>query len=169
MMKTLGATFLVYCLIALAAFGDIFTPLMFVTKWSDKFGLPYWRLCILTSMAVAWVLLIPLRQLPWHFKLPAALAIAMILSIGSIGLYADNVRRQRITAFGGEASIDHSFFRSIREIPREFQLYLHAAVLKDCVPYMWSYRAMEFQELPKAVAQNVLPAEWQKRCAVNLN
>jgi hypothetical protein len=38
--------------------------------------------------------------------------------------------------------------------------------LKDCVPYAWSYRLMEFYQLPSDVAVNVLPQDWLERCSI---
>ena len=91
----------------------------------------------------------------------------MTFSIVSVGLYTDRKRHERTTAFAADAIVDHSFFRSIREAPRENQFYLHAAALKECVPYAWSYRRMDFYELEANTAVNVLPHDWLARCKIN--
>ena len=91
-------------------------------------------------------------------------AAVMTTSVVGIGLYADHVRATRTTEFAADVSVGHSFFRSIRVAPSEFQFDLHAAALKRCKPYGWSYRTMDFYELPPNVAVNVLPAEWVNRC-----
>ncbi len=88
----------------------------------------------------------------------------MFLTVSSVGLYADWQRRAAISTFNPDREIQHSFFRSIREVPREFQFRVHAAALKGCIPYIWSYRSMRLVQLDPDVAPNVLPFEWITRC-----
>jgi phosphate/sulfate permease len=79
---------------------------------------------------------------------------------------AENKRHKVYKSFGPGEIISNSFFRSLRETPKEYQFYLHAAALKDCKPYAWSYSEMEFYLLPDSVAPNVLPSDWVKRCNI---
>lgn len=165
-MKTLIAPILVYTIIALVGFGDLFAPLAFATVWSDRLGVASWRgialFCILLS---AGVFLLPKRWVQsTPIRLSLFVAFAMATSTAAVGIYSDRVRQDRIAAFGADERIEHSFFRSIREAPREFQFYLHSAVLKDCVAYGWSYRSMSLYRIPPNVAMNVLPISWLERC-----
>ncbi len=162
-MQTLVLSILAYCLLAFIAFGDALAPLG-VLFWSDRLGMPFWKLFLLGSALLsAGVFVVPIGRL---YKLPVFVMLTMTLSIVSVGFYADQVRRELSVEFAPDAIFDHSFFRSIREAPREFQFYLHAAALKNCVPYGWSYRTMDFYELPPNVAVNVLPHDWLERCKI---
>lgn len=98
-------------------------------------------------------------------RLPALAVLALVLPTLLIGAYADWKRHELIRQFNADHLIEHSFFCSIREAPANFvQYYLHAAALKNCVPYAWSYRDMAFYQLPPGVAINVLPQEWLEMC-----
>lgn len=169
-MKTVALTILAYCAVALLAFGDVIAPLSLLFMWPDRLGAPLWLLIALGSVLLAAaIFMVPRRwSVSLTYKIPAFVALAMAIATTSVGIYANTLRQERILAFKADASIDHSFFRSIREAPREFQFYLHAAALKDCVPYAWSYRTMDFYELPTGVAVNVLPAEWLKHCSIHI-
>jgi len=90
----------------------------------------------------------------------------MVLSVGLVGAYAEYLRRVRVLEFAPDSYVEKPFFRSLQEVPNDFQFFLHAAALKHCKPYAWSYREMDFYELPPDAAVNVLPAEWIKRCAI---
>ena len=166
MIKTLALAILAYCLVAFIAFGDILSPLL----WSGRLGAPLWRVIALASALLSAVVFLvpPLSAFPTSLKLTLFVALATIVSLVSIGFYADCVRREHVTAFQGDASVDHSFFESMRKSPREYQFYLHAAALKNCVPYGWSYRTMDFYVIPAEAAVNVLPADWIKRCSIHV-
>lgn len=162
-MQTVVLTVLAYCLVAFIAFGDALAPFG-ILFWSDRLGMPLWKLFVLGSVLLSGaVFFVPCSRV---YKVPAFVLLTMTLSIGSVGLYADQLRRDRSAEFAPDAIDDHSFFRSIREAPREPQFYLHAAALKNCVPYGWSYRTMDFYELPTNVAVNVLPRDWLERCKI---
>ena len=75
-------------------------------------------------------------------------------------------RNLEIERFAPDEVYTNPFLRSLYETPREFQFYLHAAALKDCVPYAWSYREMRFYRLPNNVAVNVLPSRWIENCDI---
>lgn len=157
-----------YCLVALIAFGDIFAPAAFATFWSDRLGVPAWRvIALVCTFLSAGIFLFPKRWLPSvSVRLSIFVSLAMTTSIGTVGVYSDQLRRDRIAVFAADEIIEHSFFRSIREAPREFQSYLHSAALKDCIPYAWSYRSMAFYRIPPNVAVNVLPGSWLTRCSI---
>ena len=166
-MRNLCLSVLAYCLIAFVFFGDLIKPVGLLTFWSGRLATP-WPVFVIGSGAIAaLVFLIPPRM-TWiaSVKPPLFVTVWMALSIVLTGLHADHARQQRLAAFGADAVFQHSFFRSLREAPRDFQDYLHAGALKDCTPYAWSYRSMATYRLPPAAAINVLPRAWIQRCAI---
>lgn len=165
-MKSVGGAISTYCIVALIFFGGLLTPLFFLSEWSDRLGVPFWKLIVLGCTALsAGVFFLPKFWLPSiPVKSSLFVALAMTISIATVAIYTDRVRHDRIESFGPDEVIEHSFFRSIREAPREFQLFLHSAALKDCIAYGWSYRTMSFYRLPPSVVQNVVPNAWIVRC-----
>jgi hypothetical protein len=162
-------SFIAYFVFAYTLFGDILAPLGLMTLWHDRLGAPYWKAIIAGCFLIAAMCFFVASRL--RFALPFRILIFAIvgvsLSVFSVGTYADRVRHQKIVEFNADISFENSFFRSIREAPDEFQFYLHAAALKNCRPYAWSYREMAFYELKPDVAVNVLPDEWVKRCSIH--
>jgi|GEM_PF-1704158 len=157
---------LAYCLVALIFFGDLLDPIGFALIWPDRLGIPWREFALGCGVLAAIVFLIPSRKI--SFAKPALFVFLWMASaIVLTGLYADRERRSSLAAFGADATFDHTFLQSLREAPREFQFYLHAAALKDCVPYGWSYRSMAFYRIPAGVAVNVLPSSWIKRCGIH--
>ena len=165
---SVGLSILVYCVFAFMMFGDILEPIGFMTMWSDRLSIPYWRVAVAGSFAIAAMFFFAASRL--RVKLPYRVLIFAVvgvsLSVFTVGMYVDRKRHQKIVEFNADIAIEHSFFRSIREAPAEFQFYLHAAALKNCIPYAWSYRLMGFYELEPNVAINVLPDEWLERCSI---
>lgn len=157
-----------YGLTATLLFGDPLKPLFLATAWSDRLGLPLWQAGLLVSAwAAAQIFRQPAKSYVAALYRPAVFAASfVVLSVLLLGTTAELYRRLAIGAFGGDRVIQHSFFRSIREAPRDFQFFLHAAVLKDCVPYAWSYRTMALYSLRPNVAVNVLPSDWIAACGI---
>jgi hypothetical protein len=83
-----------------------------------------------------------------------------------VGIYGDFLRHGAVLAFGADEVEEHSFFRSLREAPQDFQFFLHTAALKNCTPYAWSYRTMAYYRLGPSVAGNVVPRQWIARCSI---
>jgi uncharacterized membrane protein len=163
-LKAAGFCLVAYCLAALALCGDIFSPIQFVI-WPRP-GL--WHILLLVSALLAIAIASPVvgPQLSAYLR-PALFTVTwMVLTVSSVGLYADWERREAISLFHPDSEIQHSFLRSIREVPREFQFYVHSAALKGCTPYIWSYRSMSLVQLDPDVAANVLPPEWIARCNI---
>ncbi|HUD95366.1 hypothetical protein [Sphingobium sp.] len=167
-MKTVAMRVAAYCIVAILAFGDVFRPISLMTFWSDRLGIPHWRMLVFTSAVVATTtFFLPPRTLSaLSYKIPIFIALTMVASIFSVGYFAEVVRQEKLAQFRPDEYIDLSFFKSIHEAPREFQFYLHTAALKNCVPYGWSYRTMSFYNLPPNVAVNVV-GKWAKRCGIH--
>lgn len=149
-------------------FGDIAEPIGFMTMWSDRLSAPYWKALVAGSFTVAAILFLSASKLglilPYRVLLFAIAGV--YLSVLSVGTYVDRLRHEKIVAFNADIVLENSFTRSVQEAPVEWQFFLHAAALKNCTPYAWSYRLMEFYELKPNVAINVLPDEWLKRCDI---
>ncbi|HEX7712152.1 MAG TPA: hypothetical protein VF418_14565 [Sphingomonadaceae bacterium] len=153
-------------MVALAFFGSLIQPVFDLVLRSDR--LPMLWLFVIGSGGVAALAFLVPRRLTWLASVKPALFFTawITLSIAITALYADHVRRSKLSAFHPDALFQHSFLRSLREAPREFQFYLHAGALKNCVPYGWSYREMNLYRIPPSAAINVLPREWITRCAI---
>ena len=157
-----------YVLVTAALFGDPLQPLALALLSYDRLGLPNWgSLAILSGTIPTLIFAIPLRESTARALRPAVFVIlAIAIPTVAIGLYADSERRRGIIAFGADEVEESSFLRSVREVPKDFQFFLHAAALKDCIPYAWSYRTLSFYRLPENVAINVLPERWLKKCGI---
>lgn len=166
MKRSMGLGLITYAVIAWFAFGGIFKPVSFATSWHDRFGAPYWPALVVGSfLAGALSFLLPTRFS--LLRVPAFIAIGLLGSLLSVGLYADHLRSDAINRFGADQQLQHPFRDSVRQAPEEFQFFLHAAAMKHCIPYAWSYRSMSFYRLPPDAAVNVLPVAWLKQCSIH--
>jgi len=166
-LRSFGLTLLVYVVLSYLFFGSIFGPLFALTFASDRLGAPLWPVLIVLSMACAAYAVSRMHPAePLVYRPPVFVGVTMVLSIALVGAYAEWMRYRRVAEFKPDSYVSSSFFRSLREAPREFRFFLHATALKDCKPYAWSYREMDFYELPPRAAPNVLPDEWISRCDI---
>ena len=162
-LKSVGLAVIAYLLVAALLFGEILKPLALAIFWQDRLGAPNWRIIVLACLVLAaMVFRLPASWSAW--KLSLFVIFSMTLSTVLTAIYADSLREKAFDGFSADAAFQHSFLRSIREAPREFQFYLHGAVLKDCVAYGWSYREMDFYRLRPMAAKNVVPVDWHTRC-----
>jgi hypothetical protein len=148
--------------------GDVIAPFALITIFSSRLGIQYWGLAVAASAGIAVLIVSPAvnRHLDLVYRPPLFVVAWMLLTVFSVGIYADWARKEKISEFKPDKEMQHSFFRSIREAPREFQFYLHSAVLKDCIPYVWSYSQMALVRLKPNVAVNVLPPTWLAQCQI---
>lgn len=153
-----------YSLVALALFGDLSSPIYFV-NWAPP-GLRHFVLIASAVFAAAIASPVVVPQLSGTVRLALFTATWVMLTVLSVGFYADWQRREAISLFNADSEIQHSFFLSIRKVPREHQLYVHSAALKACIPYIWSYRNMSLVRIDPNVAVNVLPPDWIARCNI---
>ncbi len=165
-MKTGFFAVVAYFVASVAFFGGPFRALGLLLLWGDR-GLPYGS-AVLLALAIA--------LLATHFAervgVPRFLYAAIFISVSiassavMVGTYAEIKRGYIVEKFKPDVEIRRSIFASFRNAPRDFQFFLHGAALKDCRPYAWSYRRMEFYELSPSVAPNVLPSSWVKECKI---
>ena len=159
---------LAYGVVTAVLFGGPFQPIGLATIWSDRLGIPHWRMIAALGVFVsALVCAMPLRNtINFTVRLPIFVILAVLLPTVIVGLYADRIRHHVVLALEPDEIEEHSFFASIRMAPADFQDFLHTAVLKDCTPYAWSYRSLRFYRLSPNVGVNVLPSQWIERCAI---
>jgi hypothetical protein len=169
-VKFLLATF-AYAVVTVMLFGNPFQPIALATLWSSRLGAPYWQgIAIISFAASTLIFLRPIRDaIPTLLREPVFLILAVLLPTAAVGLYADGIRHRTVLALHADEVEEHSFFRSIREAPADFQFFLHTAALKGCTPYAWSYRKLAFYVLPPNIAVNVLPQQWITRCGIVRN
>ena len=166
-MKSVGILGVALVLTDLALFGAPFASLAVLLFWSDRIGFAYWPAVLVSAVLAAAITGLAFRRnLPRHYLPGLFASLTIVATVCSVGLYADATRNTIVAEFAPDAVLQNSFFTSLRHAPREFQFYLHAAALKDCVPYAWSYREMGFYPLPPNVAVNVLPPKWILRCGI---
>lgn len=155
----------VWLVLATILYGSPWQPLALIVLWPERLGAPYWPAIGFAATVLAGVVfLLPARLAFW--KPALFVAAALVGATVSIGVYADQLRAEAFTRAEADKAMQHSFFRSLREAPREHQFYLHGAIMRNCVPFGWSYREMGFYRLPDGIARNVLPPDWRKECDV---
>jgi len=163
MLRTLWLGCATYVAIAVIFFGGLLQPIFLATAWSDRLAAPYWGWIVLACLAAgAAGLFLPSRLA--SARGPTFVLVGLLGSLFSVGAYADHLTSKALIEFGGERHIRHSFSESVRHAPKEFQLFLHAAILKRCIPFAWSYRSLSFYQIPPNAAINVLPADWLSEC-----
>ncbi|PZO81580.1 MAG: hypothetical protein DI629_03325 [Mesorhizobium amorphae] len=156
--------------VSLVLFSDPFALLNFAFVLNGRLGVPAWQFVALLGVAAgSSVFFQPMKRFVPPILRPAAFAVfSVILALVFVGFYVEVERRRLIAKSDVDAVVQHSFFRSVREVPREYQFFLHAAALKNCSPLAWSYRRMEFYDLPAGVAPHVIPDEWRRQCNIEL-
>lgn len=164
-MKSAGFGCLTYVAIATLAFGGLLKPIFLASLWSGRLGAPHWQWIVLVCFLIgALSFLLPKRLS--IIRIPLFVAISLLGSLWSVGAYVDHVKARAMREFYADRQQESSFMQSVIHAPNEPQFFLHAAALKDCVPYGWSYRTMSFYQLPTNVAVNVLPARWLDECSI---
>lgn len=101
-------------------------------------------------------------QLSWALGINFSAFGAILIG----GLVATTWRSIEVQRFSPDEYVSSSFYQSIRETPKEFQFFVHAAALKDCKPYIWSYSQMRFVHIRANTAVNVIPGEWVRQCDI---
>lgn len=160
-----------YGMLTTALFGNPGQPIALLTIWADRLGIPFWRGIAALSVAASVLVVTKLLRnvLPEICRLMAIVILAILMPTMIVGLLADGIRHQAVLTFKADEVEEHSFFSSIRNAPSDFQFFLHTAALKNCKPYAWSYRRLEFYALPLRAAVNVLPRAWVERCALQID
>lgn len=168
MMRSLGRTVLVYVVLSALICGGPLMPIALLAMYRDHLGAPHWFWLVVAAGAIAacGTLAACRRRQTARFELPLFAGLWLVLSPSLVGGYATYLRAGQVAAFQPDSYMGSSFLSSLQNAPADYQFFLHAAALKDCKPYAWSYREMAFYELPTSAAVNVLPPEWLDRCSI---
>ena len=158
---------LTYVVASTVLFGDPLGPVDALVIWSNRLNFQYWSGPLLIGLALGAVVSITTLRARWSaLAVPLFILTSMATSVGSAVIQIDGARQREIAKFSPDRLFDNSFWRSLHERPREFQFYLHAGAMKNCVPYAWSYRTMSFYQLKPVAAINVLPNSWLEECNI---
>ena len=171
------AALVVYSVVASAIFGDPISPILRLLLWRPGVpdGLAVSSILggLLIATAVIWLArrraaAIGSSTLAFqrNYEPATFVAVALIAWLIIAGTVAWLWRDREIARFEPDRLKTASFVSSLRHAPAEFQFFLHAAALKNCQAYAWSYREMAFYRLPPNVAVNVLPRAWLEECGI---
>lgn len=157
-----------YVLTGTILFGDPLQPIMLLTRWNDRLSAPNWQAFLFIGISLGTLagMSVARSVLGSTFAIPVFVVVSITFGTMSVGIYVEYMRSRIIDSFDADKEIRKSFFRSIRNAPQDYQLFLHGAALKECIPYAWSYRTMSFYRLPENAAVNVLPPSWIKLCKI---
>lgn len=167
-MKSLGLALLVYLLLSILICGGPVMPIALLTLYRAHLGAPHWPWLVVAAGAIAACGTLAACR-AWQttrYAMPLFVGLMLALSPALVGLYATYLRAGEVAAFQPDHYTASTFLGSLQNAPADFQFFLHAAALKDCKPFAWSYGKMAFYELPADAAVNVLPAEWLERCSI---
>jgi hypothetical protein len=158
---------------AIILFGDPFTPVLLALRFFPRFEV--WFLPLIISLYVSNYMLQKFKIADFtsyhakNYQLTVFAVIFMFLFFGLTAVIVDTWKAIKIYRINADEYIFNPFIASSHEAPREFQFFVHAAVLKDCKTYAWSHWQMGFFELPPNVAKNVVPNEWTQKCQMRFN
>lgn len=159
-----GATYLVASIVL---FGDPFKPIEALLFWTHILDSRYWLTPLYVGLAVGAVVAFLTALAGARIFAPAVfVAVAMPVSVILTVIAVDEAREREITKFRPDRLVDHSFRRTLLERRSEPWFYFHAAAMKDCVPYIWSYRQMRFYRLQPNGRQTFLPDVWLAYCDI---
>lgn len=127
------------------------------------FALPNWYVFI-PILAGLIAILVVSRWIKsrWAAFISAAIFGLVIVPLSVFVL--DKIKERAIAQLEPESVISHSFAESAERLVWVDMYFVHAAVLKDCKVYSWSYRQMAFFELKTTIARNVVPIKWGANC-----
>ncbi|MDH7797603.1 MULTISPECIES: hypothetical protein [unclassified Beijerinckia] len=127
------------------------------------FFLPNWYVLIPILVGVIATVMVSMWiKSRWAAFISAAIFALVIVPLSMFVL--DKVKERAIVQLQPEAVISHSFAESADRLFWVDMYFVHAAVLKNCKVYSWSYRQMAFFELKTNVARNVVPVKWGTNC-----
>ncbi len=161
---------LAYGALTTVLFGNPVQPILLATIWSDRLGIPYWRVIVgLCIAASALVFAKPFRDTFTRVQRPSIFVIlAVLVPTVIVGGAAEVMKARALAALGADEIKEQHLFLSIRNAPADTQFFLHTAALKGCTAYAWSYREMGFYVLRPDTAVNVLPRPWIDRCGIQI-
>lgn len=165
-----------FLILSLATFGTIWGSLVYALEITLLFrprihSAIFWSAFILGPLtAVLSVTLLNRtlfqKQMSAHLRWVLGLNISIFGAILIGGVIATTWRSIEVKRFNPDQYIAAPFVMSIQETPKDFQFFLHAAALKNCKPYIWSYSRMQFVPVRANIAVNILPNDWLRECQI---
>ena len=166
---------------ASAIFGDPLSPIFWLLLWRpgipDSIAIPSILGGLFVGTALSWLIrrraaaIGPPTLAFWRNVEPAVfVCVALIVWLIIAATVATLWREREIARFQPDRLKIQTFVESLQEAPTEFQFFLHAAALKDCRVYAWSYGEMAFYPLPSTISVNIhrrsLPRAWLEDCGI---
>lgn len=167
---SLGLAVMVYVVIAWICFTGPVHPIFLYLKAGERADWVYWQAAtvfagMLGTVVLAILLAVAGRKLIVLF--PAVfLAVLLPATVFFASFLLERERTSVIERFAPDRVMVNSLWQSLHQAPADYQFFLHAAALKDCQAYAWSYREMDFYPLRPDTAVNVLPRGWAEDCGI---
>ncbi|MFT7596823.1 MAG: hypothetical protein ACI8R4_004165 [Paracoccaceae bacterium] len=86
--------------------------------------------------------------------------VAIITGVAGMAISAEIWRTGVVSRFAPDQLETCSFLASMHSAPRDFQFYLHSAMVKDCTAYGWNYRTKAPYKIPDPAVANIMPRDW---------
>ncbi|MEO1494092.1 MAG: hypothetical protein AAFV19_18215 [Pseudomonadota bacterium] len=164
-VRTIGSSVIAYCVTVGVIFGGLFKP-SFLLLTSPSYLLFFPEMIVGGAIGFVLVFLLTRFGHPGGFRWPAIVAATIIGGVVVAWISQSVQRGIVIEVFAPDRLETHSFLWSLRNVPAEPQIDLHAVAMKDCVPYGWGYRKRAFYEIPHNAAINVVPPGWLEECGI---
>lgn len=165
---------IIFILTAAIIFANPLRPLYFFLTlvFVEELPLPDWILIssIMAGIAVGAVTAFgsrPIRERNASYLSSTTVFVSVFMATSAVSaaMITTHEREQAVRIFKADQVELRSFWKSLRRDSENFA-YAHAVAIKDCNPYIWSYRTMEFHSLNQNIAKNVLPNEWVRQCKI---
>ncbi len=166
------ATLLVFFWLSTGLFGNTWLPLAgFVWFLNETGGDPlkgHLGLAIAFGLSCAClaILFARKRAMNWAYFAPGFMMVFVVATWAVLSVSLEVSRRAAVEKFEADAAFQHVVFWSYSQTLKPHVTYPHAAVLKDCRTYVWSYRKMAFYEIGPNISTNVLPRRWIESCGI---
>lgn len=159
----LWAALLTYGVLSILLFGGPLKPLAYPVP-TMAVAARVWLAPAVAGLLLGLLAARRLRRTGRAGAVSAFVAAAMVGAVGGAGLLATQERARAIAALAPDLVETRSFLASLHFAPAELQFSLHAAALRECRAYAWSYTTLSFYELAPRTAVNVLPPDWVEAC-----
>ena len=167
LISSLFMAVLSYVISSVILFGSALQPITLLVH-NELLSMPYWSiptLSVLVSLAL--VIRACMKTVSWIYALPLFVCLSMSLSVFNTVVIVDRAKAAAISKLRADKVVSISLWESLRNAPQDVQLFLHVKALKNCQPYGWSYRTMDFYKIPPNAAVNVLPRDWVSECQID--
>ena len=166
---SIAAAIIIFFLLSAGLFRNTFLPalgFLWLMSNDESLAKAYASLATILGITAAYisVKLARRRGMNWKFSAPAFVSIFVIVTWLMLTVSLEVARRVAIAKFDADASSQHSVLWSYHRALEPFKTHPHAAALKDCRIYIWSYKSMSFIELSPDAYKRAAPNAWVKSC-----